>query len=77
MNWFTGRRPDITPAQIIAGIPLIANFLAAYGVWAPTLKQQGVLSDLLTWAFALLGADAAIRIGRNVAEGLSKKSTIG
>lgn len=71
-KWLAGSSPDITPAQIIAGIPLIANFLAAYGVWSPSPAQQGRLSDLLTWGFALLGADAAIRIGRNVRHGMAK-----
>ena len=72
MYLFTGSRPDITPAQMIAGIPLVANFLATYGVWSPNPEQQGSLSDLLVWGFALLGADAAIRIGRNVRDGLKK-----
>lgn len=76
MNWFKGNRPDITPAQIIAGIPLIANFLAAYGVWSPSPEQQARLSDLLTWGFVLIGADAAVRVGRNVADGMAKKKQI-
>lgn len=75
MKWFTGFRPDITPAQIIAGIPIVAKFLAVYGVWSPSPEQQNGLSDLLTWAFVLIGADAAVRIGRNVGDGLANKVT--
>lgn len=75
MKWFSGFRPDITPAQIIAGIPIIAKFLAVYGVWSPSPEQQNGLSDLLTWAFVLIGADAAVRIGRNVGDGLANKVT--
>lgn len=73
MNIFSGMRPDITPAQIIAGIPLVANFLATYGVWSPNESQQGSLSDLMVWAFALLGADAAIRVGRNIGPAILAK----
>lgn len=66
-------RPSITVAQIIAGIPLLANMLAAYGVWSPSLRQQETLRDTLIWAFALIGGDAVIRLGRNISDGLAKR----
>jgi len=61
-------RPDITPAQIIAGVPVLANLLAAFGVYSLTAGQQAALTDTLTWALALLGADALIRVGRNLSK---------
>lgn len=69
-----GKRPDITPAQVIAGIPFIAKFLTVYGIWSPTPDQLSSLSDLITWGFVLMGADAVIRVGRNVADGLKQKN---
>lgn len=61
-------RPDITPAQIIAGVPVLANLLAAFGVYSLSTGQQAALTDTLTWALALLGADALIRVGRNLSK---------
>jgi len=61
-------RPDITPAQIIAGVPVVANLLAAFGVYTLSAGQQAALTDTLTWALALLGADALIRVGRNLSK---------
>lgn len=66
-------RPSITIAQIVAGIPLVANLLAAWGVWSPSLKQQETLRDTLIWAFALIGGDAVIRLGRNISDGLARR----
>lgn len=66
-------RPSITIAQIVAGIPLVANMLAAWGVWSPTASQQATLKDTLMWAFALIGGDAVIRLGRNLSDGLAKR----
>jgi hypothetical protein len=62
------RRPDITPAQLVAGIPILATLLRAFGVYDLTIEQQNALEDTVTWAIALLGADAIIRFGRNLAE---------
>ena len=61
-------RPDITPAQIIAGVPVVANLLAAFGVYSLSAGQQAALQDTLGWALALLGADALIRVGRNLSK---------
>lgn len=72
-NWFKGDMPDITPAQMVAGIPLLANLLSAYGVWSPTAAQQSTLKETIIWAAALFAGDAILRAGRNVAKGLAKK----
>jgi hypothetical protein len=61
------KRPDITPAQIVAGIPIIASLLRAFGVYDLSKEEQDALSDATTWAMALVGADALIRVGRNLA----------
>lgn len=61
------RRPDITPAQIIGSVPIVANLLSAFGVFALNAAQQSALQDTLAYALALLGADAVIRFGRNLA----------
>lgn len=79
MGLITGsdtHRPAITIPQVIAGIPLVANLLAAWGVFTPTAAQQSTLSDLLTWAFVLIGGDALIRVGRNIGDGLKHRNTI-
>lgn len=67
-------RPAVTLPQLIAAIPLLANLLAAYGIFAPTAAQQGSLTDLLTWAYVLIVGDAALRIGRNVADGIKARA---
>lgn len=61
------KRPDITPAQLVAGIPILATLLRAFGVYDLNKEEQDALSDATVWAMALLGADAAIRFGRNLA----------
>lgn len=68
-------RPAITPAQIvavlIAGVPAVANLLAAFGVYTITEDQQQALKDALTWlglvAGALILGDAGLRSARNAA----------
>lgn len=67
-------RPSITLAQLVASVPLVANLLAAWGVFSPTLAQQQSLSDLLTWGYVLIAGDAALRIGRNVSDGLKARA---
>lgn len=63
---FKGKMPDITPAQIIA---------AVFGALFPALtligvdlsaEQKDALEELKWLALGLFGADAAIRVGRNV-----------
>lgn len=67
-------RPAITIPQIVSGIPLIANLLAAWGVFTPTAAQQTTLRDLLVWGFVLIGGDAAIRVGRNLSDGMKARA---
>lgn len=61
------KRPDITPAQWVASIPLVAEFGHAFGVYNLTQPQQDSLTHMVTWAIGLVGADALIRLGRNLA----------
>jgi hypothetical protein len=58
--------PDITLAQIVAGIPVIAQLGHAFGLFDLDPEEQKALSDTVTWAYVLLGADAIIRVGRAI-----------
>lgn len=60
------KRPDITPAQIVGMIPLIAEFAHSFGIFDLSQAQQDSLSKLVFGAIALFGADAVIRLGRNL-----------
>lgn len=62
-----GKRPDITPAQIVSGVPILAECLHAFGVYDLSQAQQDSLGKMVTWALVLLGSDALIRVGRNLA----------
>lgn len=62
----TGNKPDITPIQVVSGIPLLANLLNVFGVYNLTPEQTDSLEKFGLWAIALIFGDAAIRIGRNV-----------
>lgn len=72
----SGNRPKITPAQIgaslIAGIPIISNLLAAFGVYTVTPAEQHALTESMTWATAfaslLVLGDAGLRSARNHAD---------
>lgn len=71
----SGSAPDITRAHllatVIAGVPIVAHLLAAFGVYDPSPQQQQALSDALTWAgvlaAALIGGDTGLRASRNFA----------
>jgi hypothetical protein len=73
---FSGTRPDLTPAQVVgllvAGVPILANILRAFGVYEVSHEQQQALQDTLTWggvmAGALFAADAGVRAARNAAD---------
>lgn len=69
LNIFRGARPDITPAQIASGIPVLAVLLRVFGVYDITPEQQNALENAAAWGIALLGADAVVRFGRNYADG--------
>ncbi|HWI66788.1 MAG TPA: hypothetical protein VNS88_00150 [Nitrospiraceae bacterium] len=72
-----GPMPDVTPPQIvglaIAGIPIIAQLLRAFGIYDLDADQQQALSDTVTWATvaggSLIGGDALLRTGRNLRRG--------
>jgi hypothetical protein len=76
-NLVKGNMPDITPSQlvagVIAGIPIIASLLRAFGLYDLSIEQQNALNDTVTWASvfagALIGGDAIVRTGRNVRKG--------
>lgn len=73
----SGPRPEITPPQIVAmvlaGVPILAQLLHAFGVYDISVEQTEALSNAVTWAGVLAGAlisgDALLRIGRNVRRG--------
>jgi hypothetical protein len=60
------KTPDFSPVQIVSGIPIIAELLHTFGVFDLSSAQQESLEKTVTWAFALLGADALIRVGRAI-----------
>ena len=76
-NLVKGNMPDVTPPQIIAmivaGIPILAELLRAFGVYDLSVEQQDALSNAVTWAGvlagALIGGDALLRVGRNLRKG--------
>ena len=61
------KRPDITPAQIVGLVPLLAEFGHSFGIFTLSAAQQASLSKLVIGAIGLFGADAIIRLGRNLA----------
>ena len=73
----SGPMPDVTPPQVvglaIAGIPILAQLLRAFGIYDLDADQQRALSDTVTWATVaggtLIGGDALLRTGRNVRRG--------
>jgi hypothetical protein len=69
LNIFRGGRPDITPAQAIGALfAVIAPICVLAGVDLGA-AQQDALEQLKLVGLGLFGADAAIRIGRNYADG--------
>lgn len=67
-----GRRPDITPVQLLAAVPLVIALLAVVGVFELSDAELEALNKAVQLAFALLIADAVIRIGRNISGGRSE-----
>jgi 4-amino-4-deoxy-L-arabinose transferase-like glycosyltransferase len=71
-----GQRPDLTPAQLVgvalAGVPVIATLLHAFGVYDVSAEQQQALQDTVTWGGVLGGllfaSDAGLRAARNHAD---------
>jgi hypothetical protein len=75
-NIFSGKRPDVTPAQVaavlVAGVPAVATLLSAFGIYELSKDQQDALAGVLTWsavlAGLLIGSDATLRTARNVVD---------
>jgi hypothetical protein len=73
---FRGKRPDLTAAQVaagvVAGVPAIATLLSAFGITELSQEQQDALAGVLTWcavlAGLLIGGDATLRTARNVVD---------
>jgi hypothetical protein len=64
LNIFSGHRPDITPAQIVSGIPILAELLHTFGIYDLSQAQQDSLGKAATWALALIAGDTVLRVGR-------------
>lgn len=62
--------PDITPAQVVGAIPIVAEFAHAFGLFTLTHAQEASLSKVVTAAIGLFGADALIRVGRSLSSRL-------
>lgn len=60
------KTPDLSPAQLVAGIPIVAELLHAFGIFDLSQAQQDSLGKAVTYAFVLIGGDAIIRLGRNL-----------
>lgn len=61
--------PDITPAQIIGAIAAAAGPVCRLAGIDLSAEQLAAVDDLKVIGLGLIGADAALRIGRNVKEG--------
>lgn len=59
-------KPDITKAQIVGAVPVVANLLAAFHVYTVTGAQEHALELALGGGVALFVADAIIRFGRSI-----------
>lgn len=62
-------KPDITKAQMVGAVPVIAKLLSAFGVYTLSGAQQEALTLALGSGAVLFVADAIIRHGRAVALG--------
>jgi hypothetical protein len=60
-----GRRPDITVAQILSVIPVIAGLLAAFDVYEVNDEEAEALKFAILWGIALIFGDAGLRAARN------------
>jgi len=67
MNIISGQRPDLTPAQLVSGIPILAELLHSFGIYNLSVAQQDSLAHAATWALALVAGDTILRVGRGVA----------
>jgi hypothetical protein len=67
MSIISGRQPDVTPAQMISAVPVIAGLTAGIGAWDPTEEQSRLVRSAMLWSAALVAADAFLRVGRGAA----------
>jgi hypothetical protein len=67
MSIVSGRQPDVTPAQMISAVPVLAGLAAGVGAWDPTPEQSRIVRGAMVWASALVVADALLRVGRGAA----------
>ena len=65
------KTPNITPAQVVGIIPLIAEFCHSFGIFDLSQAQQDSLSKLVLAGIALFGADAIVRVGRAIGNRLT------
>lgn len=61
-----GRRPDLTPAQLLASLPTLAALGHVAGLYELSKEKRETLAHTIPWSLALIGADAFLRLGRNV-----------
>jgi hypothetical protein len=72
----SGKRPDITKAQLVGAVvgivPVLAGLLRAFGVYDMNEEQQQALQEAMTSAAVIAGllfaSDAGIRVARNHAD---------
>lgn len=67
MSIVSGRQPDVTPAQLISAVPVLAGLAAGIGAWEPTTEQARLVRGAMLWSAALVAADAFLRVGRGAA----------
>lgn len=65
MGTLGGERPDLTLAQIVAGVPVLANFANAFGIFHLSAAQTDSLQETILYGLTLTVADAAVRVARN------------
>lgn len=58
-------KPDITKAQLVGVVPIVANLLTAFHVFTVTAQQQHALELAIGGSIGLFLADAVIRFGRS------------
>lgn len=71
---FTNIKPDITVAQVVGLGPVLADLFHSFGIFTITAAEQASLHRAVIAGMALFGADAAIRIGRNLSPAESTKA---
>jgi hypothetical protein len=84
MSNFFGLRPDVTPAQLVgvllAGVPVAASLLRAFGVYDLSRDQQQALRDAGRWgaisAVGLFVSDAGLRAARNHADAMTNAASL-